>query len=319
MTAVRTVLGDIAPREAGRVYAHEHLVLDSPLIAAAFAHIHLDDVEIAMREVTSCAAAGVGMMVDAMPCAAGRSARRLAAISRQTGVHVVAVTGLHHLRYYGEGHWSAGISEARLADLFVADIEEGIDAHDYTGPVVQRTPYRAGLIKIATGGETLTRRDRHLMAAAARAHLATGAPIITHCEQGRGALEQVAELESLGVDPSAVLLSHVDKHPDDAYHRDIAQTGAWLLYDQALRQADHPEPQTVRLLSMLASHNLTGRVLLGTDGARRDLWTEYDGSPGLAWLASGLPPLLRAAGLDQETIDTLYLTNPQAALALRTP
>ena len=36
-----------------------------------------------------------------------------------------------------------------LADLFVADIVEGIDELDYSGPVVRRTDHRAGVIKIA--------------------------------------------------------------------------------------------------------------------------------------------------------------------------
>ena len=33
-------------------------------------------------------------------------AGKLAELSRRTGVHVVAPTGLHHDRYYGPSHWS---------------------------------------------------------------------------------------------------------------------------------------------------------------------------------------------------------------------
>jgi 5-phospho-D-xylono-1,4-lactonase len=59
------------------------------------------------------------------------------------------------------------------------------------------------------------------------------------------------------------------------------------------------------------------RILLGTDGARRTLWTEYGGTPGLAWLAAGLPPRLRAMGLTPNQVDALYVSNPGRAFALR--
>src|SRR5262245_46119423 len=97
---VRTVLGDVPASELGFTYAHEHLILDNALIAAAFPHILLDDEAMSAREVAECRAAGVSAMVDAMPCAAGRDVQRLASVSRATGVHVIAVTGLHHPRYY---------------------------------------------------------------------------------------------------------------------------------------------------------------------------------------------------------------------------
>ena len=49
------------------------------------------------------------------------------------------------------------------------------------------------------------------MAAAAEAHARTDAPILTHCEHGTGALEQVKLLTDLGCAPGHIALSHVDK------------------------------------------------------------------------------------------------------------
>src|SRR3989304_5662942 len=74
--------------------------------------------------------------------APGRNVAKLAELSRRTGVHVIAATGLHHDRYYGPAHWSARLTEVELADLFTADVVEGIDAHDYPGPLVRRTAHR---------------------------------------------------------------------------------------------------------------------------------------------------------------------------------
>jgi phosphotriesterase-related protein len=148
-------------------------------------------------------------MVDAMPCSSGRDVVRLAEISEATRVNILAVTGLHHERYYGPRHWTAKLAAEELARLFVDDLVLGVDAFDYTGPVVRRTSHRAGLIKVATDGGELSGRDKVLFEAAAIAHAQTGAPILTHCEGGKGALQQVVALTALGVAPNAILLSHI--------------------------------------------------------------------------------------------------------------
>jgi len=121
---IRTVLGDIEGFD-GVAYAHEHLVLDSPLIADRFPHILLDDVDAAVAEVGECRAAGAGLMVDTMPVSAGRDVVRLAEISTRTGVPIVAATGLHHDRYYGPLHWTNRVGADELTALFVADLIEG--------------------------------------------------------------------------------------------------------------------------------------------------------------------------------------------------
>jgi 5-phospho-D-xylono-1,4-lactonase len=316
---VRTVLGDVDASTLGVTYAHEHLAIDSALVRAAFPHILLDDPALAVVEVRACQVAGVRTMVDAMPAASGRDVVRLAEIGRATGLNVVAVTGLHHERYYGPAHWTARIDVEALAQLFIDDIEIGVDAFDYTGPLVRRTGHRAGLIKVATDGGELEPRDRHLFEAAAAAHGATGAPILTHCEHGRGALEQVAALTGLGVPASAILVSHTDKVTDRAYHADLARTGAWLVFDQAVRQHDSETPGTAVVIEHLAAAGFLDHILLATDGARRDLWNAYGGRPGLAWLASTFPAILVARGLSLEDVDRILVANPARALALRTP
>ena len=128
------------------------------------------------RSCRGAAAHGLRSAVDAMPADAGRNASLLAELSRRSGVQIVAPTGLHHDRYYGPSHWSARIGEDELADLFVADIEEGIDAHDYSGPVVARTEHRAGIIKVAGSEGGPSERDARIFRAAATAHLAHGRP-----------------------------------------------------------------------------------------------------------------------------------------------
>ena len=73
----------------------------------------------------------------------------------------------------------------QLADLFVLDITDGIDELDYSGPIVRRTPFRAGVIKVAGSEADHQRATGWSSRPAAAAHLRTGAPILTHCERGR--------------------------------------------------------------------------------------------------------------------------------------
>ena len=115
MSFIRTVLGDISPDALGITYAHEHLVIDGGRPVELQPDFLLADVEMAVEEVAAARALGLAAIVDAMPCDAGRNAGKLAEISRRTGVHVVAPTGLHLAKYYGDAHWSARLTPTRSA------------------------------------------------------------------------------------------------------------------------------------------------------------------------------------------------------------
>lgn len=314
MTFVRTVLGDIDPADLGVTYAHEHLVIDGGRPVLLEPDFDLGDVESMVTEVGAAVGLGLGAVVDAMPCDAGRNASKLAAISRRAGLHVIAPTGLHHDRYYGPAHWSHRIETDELAALFIADIREGIDANDYSGPVVHRTAHRAGVIKVAGSEGGPSDRDRRVFEAAASAHLATGAPILTHCERGTGALEQVAALSALGVDLEHVVLSHVDKVVDRAYHREIAASGATAEYDGSYRWGD-ADNGTLTLLGWMAEDALLDQVVLGMDAARRGYYSVYGGSPGLGWLLGGFSKAMDERGLGPDVRRRMFVDNPARVFA----
>jgi phosphotriesterase-related protein len=151
MSYIRTVLGDIAPDELGVCYAHEHIIIDASYTTVVDPGFLLDDADVASRELAEFHQLGGRAMIDSMPCDCGRNVLKLAEVSRRSGVHIVCPTGLHLAKYYDPGHWGNFYTEDELATLFITEITEGIDAHDCNGPLVKRTPHRAGLIKIATG------------------------------------------------------------------------------------------------------------------------------------------------------------------------
>ncbi len=313
MSFVRTVLGDIPPADLGRCYAHEHVIIDRSYTTQLFPEILLTSVENAVAELADFKRAGGGAMIDCMPCDAGRNVTKLAEISRRSGVHLVAPTGLHRNRFYPEGHWRFTSTVERLADLFTLEIEQGIDANDCAGPDVRRTPHRAGIIKLGSDGGALDDAERLAFEAGASAHRWTGAPVITHCEPGRGA-EQVQFLAARGVDPKHIVLSHTDREPDPAYHRTLFKTGAFVEYDRCFRAKLDDTNPTLRLFVQMAAE-FPDQLMLGTDGARPSYWRSYGGSPGLDYMLREFSDRARKLGVTDAALEKVFVANPARAYA----
>lgn len=299
---VRTVLGDIEPSDLGVTYAHEHLIIDSPTVAREWPHIHLPSSKEAIEEVSLCAGAGVGAMIDAMPTGSGRNMEKLVEVSRATGVHVVAASGMHTAKYYPGVEWAGDGADA-LASRFVDEIQIGVDG------------VRPGILKVATSGPVASASERELFRAAAMVHAETHVPVLTHCEEGEGALAQLELLNEAGIPLGCVIISHTDKVPDPGYHREILASGANVEYDQALRQHLAGTSTTAQLVATMWEEGFGSQILLGTDGARRSLWTALGGSPGLAWLRLDFPSVLAAHGVGEAQIEAMFVSNPARVLA----
>jgi phosphotriesterase-related protein len=314
MTFVRTVLGDVPPGALGVTYAHEHLVIDGGRPVEMSPDFLLADLDRLTEEVTNARQAGLGTAVDAMPADCGRNPAKLAELSRRSGVHIVAATGLHHEKFYGPSHWSLRACEEELADLFVADVEVGIDERDYGGPIVRRTANRAGIVKVGGSLDGPSERDRPIFRAAALTHARTGVPVHTHCEAGTGALEQIRLLVDAGVPADRISLSHVDKVVDRGYHRDLFATGAFAVYDQSFRWGDRPNG-TLQLLEWAAEDGHLSQVMLGMDAARQGYYRAFGGAPGLAYLLREFSNLMEDRGLGAAIRHAIFVENPASAFA----
>jgi 5-phospho-D-xylono-1,4-lactonase len=309
---VRTILGDIPPAQFGVCYAHEHVYIGESFTTHVTPDFRIDDVQKQAVDLRAFREAGGRAVIDSMPAGgAGRNVLKLVELAQLTGVHIVCPTGLHLRKYYPPGHWGSRYDAPALARVFITEIQHGVDANDLAGPEVKRTPHRAGLIKIASGLDTLDEHERTLFQAAAQAHRVTGCPILTHCEQGTAALEQVELLGSHDVDLRHVVLSHTDRVPDLAYHRAILRAGVRVEYDSAFRWSPDQGNPTLDLVAALAPE-FPDQILLGMDAARRRYWVGHGGGPGLAWLLTHFVPMLRQRGVSQELIDRIFVHNPAA-------
>ncbi|MFB7331363.1 phosphotriesterase [Streptomyces adustus] len=299
MSTVRTVLGDVPPERLGVCDAHDHLFFGSPLLPGQ----ELSSASAARAELAAFRAQGGGGVVQWTPYGLGRRAADLPALSRETGVHVVAATGLHQAAHY-DGALLDGL-RGRLADVFVAELTSGIGT----------SGVRAGLIKVAGGFHALDAHARWTMTAAAEAHHATGAPIAVHLELGTGALDVLDLLcGEAGVPPHRVILGHLNRFPDGTLHRQAAASGCYLAFDgpsRAHHATDWRMPDTVRALAD-AGHG--DRLLLGGDtttAAARSV----DGGPGMPYLLRRVRPRL-AAALGEELVDRVLTENPGRAFGV---
>ncbi|MFI6443915.1 phosphotriesterase [Kitasatospora sp. NPDC050543] len=297
---VRTVLGDIDPADLGVCNSHDHLFLGSPLLPGQ----ELDDPAAATAELHAFARLGGRAVVQWTPHGLGRGGPELAAISRVTGVHLVAATGLHRAAHYG----SDALPDA-LTQLFVAELTTGLRGTDATAGV------RAGLIKVAGDYHGLEPRTRRVMTAAAEAYHETGAPIAVHHELGTAALDVLDLLcGGLDVPPDRVILGHLNRFPDTRLLRAAAASGAFLALDGPSLANHATDHRLFDAIGTLAEAGHGARLLLGGDTTTR----AARGTPGMPFLLTGLATrITREFGAD--LTHQLLTSNPSRAFAAAWP
>ena len=312
MSFVRAILGDVPTDGLRRCSAHEHVIIDAPHIAEKHPDFLLDDIDAACVDLREFRDAGGGWVIDTMPIGAGRCVLKLVTVSQRSGVHVVCPTGLHLPLYYPPDNPMLSMDRDELVDVFVREIVEAV--RDEAGPL----PYRAGVVKVAGSQGKLAPHQREAFAAAAETSRRTGCPIITHTEQGTAGEEQVRLLLDGGAHPAHVVLSHTDRLPDIAYHRALLSSGVTLEYDHHFRT--HLKAGTCPTADLVAAlaPEFPDQIVVGMDLARRDYWHGYGGKPGLVWLLTGLPALLREHGVSDDLIERVLTHNPARAFTFAT-
>jgi phosphotriesterase-related protein len=290
---VRTVLRDVDPTALGPCDAHEHLFLDTPAQPGE----EFLDVDKAIEEARTLVDAGARSLVDWTPLGLGRDLDGLERVSRATGLHVVAATGLHRDAHYTDDDPFRAEPVERLADRFVAELRE-----------------RCGIVKIGASYHHLTPFESAAFEAAAAAHARTGAPVGVHTQHGTMGLAIVERLGELGVAPSSIILAHVDRNPDAVEHAATAATGATLQLDGPGRTKYWPDSTILRLIADLAEEGHADSLLIGGDTGRRNMLRAYGGGPGLDYVFARFKPRLERE-LGAELADRIFVANPARAFA----
>lgn len=316
---VPTARGEVDVTELGVVLPHEHLFVWNPEYHSNFPDLwdQAAGVESAVAELEAAYELGVRTVVDMTVLGQGRDPHLIARVAARTRVNLVLSTGVYTLdglpqivRYRGPGELLDAPDP--LVDLLEADVNTGIAG----------TGMRAALLKFATEKPAPDGAVRRLADAIAEVHRRTGAPVVVHTDPVlRNALDALELLIDRGVDAGDVVLAHAGDATDPGYLRELADTGAYVGCDRFGMQAMLPDEQRVANVLMLIGHGATRRMLLSHDCPSYidHVTPEQRAALSPHWSYTHLHlrvlPELRAAGLTEDTIETLMQANPGRLLS----
>ena len=310
---VRTVLDDIDEGNLGITYAHDHLIVRETNYTSLEKRILLDDIDKTETEVMDFKQLGGNSIVDVQPFGAGRDVEALKKISEDTGINIIAATGLHKMEFYKDGFWSENADNNKIADLFIDEIQNGAYSFDFNDPFIRKTSIKTGIIKIATDENGLTDYYRKIFKAAAIASKETGASIITHTELSKFGIEQAEYLLKSGIEPEKIIISHMDKKINLDNIITLAKIGVFLEFDSIARYKYHSDEEEVKLIIEMLENGFEDKLLLGMDSTR-ERFLSYGGEFGLGYIIGKFIPMLKKAGVKEEQIRKMLINNPKRAL-----
>lgn len=322
MTYVQTVRGPIPPDQLGVTQTHEHLWCNQALCrqtdrwrpASPRALMILDEIDLAVEELTEVKALGGGAIVEATVGGWGRDVAKLRELSEATGLHIVACGG-----YYVEAchpAWAASLDVDALAEVLVREATEGADGTDI----------KVGILKSAISRPVIEGEEERCARAVARAQLRTGLAITTHTsgnirfeiEGGNIGMQHLDLFEAEGVDPRRVIVGHTDENADIRFLEALCRRGAYVQFDVIGKSHWMLDETRAELAAQLVEGGFGPQLLLGSDRARKTELLKY-GGVGYRHLLLTFVPMLRAAGLEEAAIRMLLVENPARALACDPP
>lgn len=305
MTMLETTLGQYRAGDLGIILPHEHIFVDlGPIEAESYRTADTAEVvEVMLPHVQAARVAGVTALVECTPVGVGRRVDIVKAVSEAANFPVVVATGIYREPWVPA--WAHDASEAELAAWMVRELTEGID----------ETGVRAAWIKLSAGDDGITPVEAKILRAAAAAGRETGAVIGSHTIRGRVVRDQLDILESAGYRADRFIWIHTQAEPDAALHLEIARRGAWLEYD-AIGSDAFADEWFVEHIGRVVEAGLGGQLLLSHDRGWYDPSKPRGGAQlSYTYLLETFLPKLRAAGIDDATVETLLVRNPWQAFA----
>jgi predicted metal-dependent phosphotriesterase family hydrolase len=305
---VQTVTGAIAHTSLGIADAHNHIWISMVSGADPSAPV-LNNYQQIKSELKEYRAEGGTSLLDCQPGGCGRDGRKLAALSVESGVNIIASTGFHRRKYYPPDYWLFNVGVNQIADHLINELHECLEeCRD------EKEPVRAGFIKIALEADWDSTPQAALEAAAGAA-VEIGSLIEIHTEKGALAEKAIIYFEDRHVLPGQLCLCHMDKRPDFGLHSEIARYGALLEYDTFYRPKYHPEQGVWPLIQEMTAAGMADSLALATDMAEKELYTSIGGGPGLASLPREIRSRLEKMQMTDEIIRGMLGDNIDRRLA----
>ncbi len=311
MPTVNTVTGAVDVAALGFTLMHEHVYVLTEGLNAEFPHLWDRGARMkqAVADLSEAKAHGISTMVDLTVLGLGRDVGFVREAAQKSGMQIIAATGLY--TYDEVPHYFATRSIDQMADIFVRDIEVGI----------QGTDVKAAILKVATDEKGVTTGVEKVLRAVARDHRRTGVPISTHThaasEQG---LNQQRIFTEEGVDLSRVVIGHSGDTEDVTYLEKLIAAGSYIGMDRFGLHQLLPTEKRVAIVAKLVERGHAQHMVLSHDAMCYIDWYPEE-------MRSALPdynylhipdvavPALRAAGVSDEQIRTMTIDNPRRVFA----
>jgi phosphotriesterase-related protein len=316
MPTVESVNGPIDVEELGLTLIHEHFYAADEAARFQFPHLYDEQAEweAALADAKAITGHGVRTMVEPSAMFLNRDARFSKRVADETGLQVILATGVYTYDHLPQV--LANRTEDQIAEIFVRDIETGI----------QGTDIKAAFIKCAADEPGVTPNVEKIHRAAARASNQTGRPIMAHSRPASGTgPEQMRIFEEEGVDPGKVQVAHTGDTDDLDYIERLLDTGCWIGMDRYGLDMYLPTEQRQATVLALLEKGYSDRMFLSQDWCSNlDYFTqevEEQLKPvaapnwSMTFLFEQVIPELKERGMTDEQLDQMMIENPKRWLA----
>ena len=314
MSTVQTVQGPVAGEELGVVLAHEHVRFRDEAVAAEWPDRYDAQAELdaALVAVEAAKSRGVQTIVDPTAMFGGRDVRFMKRVADQTGVRIIACTGIYSYDYLP--HYFENRDIDVMAAHFVADLQAG----------VQGTTIRAAFLKCAADAPGVTEHVEKIHRAVARASVQTGAPIMAHSMPAVATgPRQVEIFEQEGVDLGRVQIAHCGDTDDVGYIEQLIDRGVYVGLDRYGLEMFLPIDKRNATAAELLRHGHAERLMISQDYCATIDWFPAEAEAvfesqgairnwSMTLVFDEVVPTLREQGvMDDQTFDTVFVENPK--------
>ena len=314
MSTVQTVQGPIAGEELGIVLAHEHVRFRDEGVAAEWPDRYDEQAELeaALAAVEAAKSRGVQTIVDPTAMFGGRDVRFMKRVADQTGVHIIACTGIYSYDYLP--HYFENRDIDVMAEHFVADLQSG----------VQGTDIRAAFLKCAADAPGVTEHVEKIHRAVARASVQTGAPIMAHSMPAVATgPRQVEIFEEEGVDLARVQIAHCGDTDDVGYIEQLIDRGVYVGLDRYGLEMFLPIDKRNATAAELLRRGHGERLMISQDYCASIDWFPVEAEAvfesqgairnwSMTLVFDEVVPTLREQGvLDEQAFNTVFTENPR--------
>jgi phosphotriesterase-related protein len=314
MAQVHTVQGPVEADELGLTLVHEHVRFRDEAVAEQWPGRYDEQLELdaALLAVNGAKDRGVRTIVDPTAMFGGRDVNFMRRVADQTGVRIVACTGIYSYDYLP--HYFENRDIDVMADHFVEDIEIGC----------QGTEIRAAFLKCAADAAGVTEHVEKIHRACARASLQTGAPIMAHSMPAVGTgPRQVEIFAEEGVDMAKVHIAHCGDTEDVGYIEGLIDQGVYVGLDRYGLEMYLPIDKRNATAAELLRRGHAERLMISQDFCASIDWFPPEAAQvfedqgairnwSMTLVFDEVVPALREAGaMDDDSFQTVFVENPK--------